>query len=172
MINKHKRGDRLWTSKTSRTSWTVYRDVDKSKKWNKSRTLKIYLFVEKKLILRGFFRRLYVKISIVKCFLYENFYTQDNRDSWTSCFSTISRIQWIGNFFFFFFFLHGNGIGETFENKKDGIVKNYQGKLCNRFENSADSCSKKILFERRETIFSSRSRFHDSCFLSLFSFFF
>lgn len=74
--------------------------------------------------------------------------------------------------FFFFFFLHGNGIGETFENKKDGIVKNYQGKLCNRFENSADSCSKKILFERRGTIFSSRSRFHDSCFLSLFSFFF
>lgn len=59
----------------------MYRDVDKSKKWNKSRTLKIYLFVEKKLILRGFFRRFYVKISIVKCFLYENFYTQDNRDS-------------------------------------------------------------------------------------------
>ena len=34
-------------------------------------------------------------------------------------------------------------------------MKNYHGqeKLWNRFENSADSCSKKILFKRRGTIF-------------------
>lgn len=117
------------------------------------RKYRICLFKTNWFNLRRLFRRLYIKISIIKCFYTKIFI---HKIIEIVALRVSRRFQEFNESAFFFSWKWNRRTHETFENKKNGIVKNYHGqeKLCNRFENSADSCSKKILFKRHGTICS------------------
>lgn len=108
-----------------------------------------------------------MKISIIKCFYIKIFI---HKIIEIVALRVSLRFQEFNESAFFFSWKWNRRTHETFENKKNGIVKNYHGqeKLCNRFENSADSCSKKILFKRHGTICSLSLFFKENFIASFF----